>query len=146
MAGKAGVPLVYPRRLSQNQRELANRYLSLVAPHQRQLVLDELEGRFRSEAKGMQPLYDKMCFLLSLCNAMKTGEFKENLGVRVREERSAREKARQKRQQRPERRPEADVQAMRTRLAAGDGPVAEMRNALGLSSCARKQFATDEPH
>ena len=92
----------------------------------------------------MQPLYDEMRFLFSLCKAMKNGAFKENLGVRVREERSAREKARQKRQQRPERRPEVDVQAMRTRLAAGEGPVAEMRKALGLASRATRQVATDE--
>ena len=95
IAGEAGAPLVYPQRLSENQRELADRYLSRIATHQRQRILDELEGRFCAEEKGMQPLYDEMSFLFSLCKAMKNGEFKENLGMRVREARMAREQARQ---------------------------------------------------
>lgn len=143
-AEKNNTPLIYPKRLSENQRELADRYLSLVAPHQRQMVLDELEGRFRSEEKGMQPLYDEMSFLFCLCKAMNNGEFKENLGIRVREERIAREKARQKRQPRPVRPPDTGIQEMRKQIAAGKGPLAQMRKSLGMPSRATKQGDTDE--
>ncbi len=143
-AGENNTPLIYPKRLSENQRELADRYLSLVASYQRQIVLDELEGRFRSEEKGMQPLYDEMSFLFCLCKAMNNGEFKENLGIRVREERIAREKARQKRQPRPVRPPDTGVQEMRKQIAAGKGPLAQMRKSLGMPSRATKQGDTDE--
>ena len=143
-AEKNNTPLIYPKRLSENQRELADRYLSLVASHQRQMVLDELEGRFRSEEKGMQPLYDEMSFLFYLCNAMNNGGFKENLGIRVREERIARQKARQKRQPRPVRQPDTGVQEMRKQIAAGKGPLAQMRKSLGMPSHATKPGDTDE--
>jgi len=143
-AGKNNTPLIYPKRLSENQRELADRYLSLVASHQRQIVLDELEGRFRSEEKGMQPLYDEMSFLFCLCKAMNNGEFKENLGIRVREERIARKKARQKRQPRPVRPPDTGIQEMRKQIAAGKGPLAQMRKSLGMPSRATKEGDTDE--
>jgi hypothetical protein len=143
-AGENNAPLIYPKRLSENQRELADRYLGLVASHQRQIVLDELEGRFRSEEKGMQPIYDEMSFLFCLCKAMKNGEFKENLGIRVREERIAREKARQKRQPRPVRPPDAGVQEMRKRIAAGKGPLAEMRKSLGMPRRHDREDDTDE--
>jgi len=137
-------PLIYPKRLSENQRELADRYLSLVASHQRQIVLDELEGRFRSEEKGMQPLYDEMSFLFYLCKAMTNGEFKENLGIRVREERIAREKARQKRHLQPVRPPDTGIQEMRKQIAAGKGPLAQMRKSLGMPSRTTQQGDTDE--
>ncbi|MES9958672.1 MAG: STY4528 family pathogenicity island replication protein [Sedimenticola sp.] len=48
-AGEDGEPLVYPRRLSENQRDIANRYLFKLAPADRQTILDELEGRFQAE-------------------------------------------------------------------------------------------------
>lgn len=144
IAGEHGVALIYPKRLSENQRELADRYLSQVIPHQRQLILDELEGRYRSEEKGMQPLYDEMSFLFFLCKAMKNGGFKENLGIRVREERDAREKARQNRQPRPGRPPDTGVQEMRKQIAAGKGPLEEMRRALGMPGRATERGETDE--
>jgi len=43
--GAKGAPLIYPKRLNENQRELANRYLVTTLPEQRQPILDELEGR-----------------------------------------------------------------------------------------------------
>ena len=92
-AGEAA--LVYPGRLSDNQRELADRYLSSVPPDQRQAILDELEGRIQSERKGMNLLYDEMRFMYSLCKALKNGEFRSNLGIKVYEDRLARERARQ---------------------------------------------------
>jgi len=92
----ADPPLVYPKRLSDNQRALADRYLAAIAAHERQAILDELEGRLCSELKGMRPLYDEISFLHSLCRAAKKGEFVPNLGLKVRDERRAREQARQR--------------------------------------------------
>jgi hypothetical protein len=124
--------LVYPARLSANQRELATRYLNTLSLAQRQLVLDELEGRIRSEQRGMSPLYDDLSFLNSLCNAMKRGEFKVNLGVKVVEERTARAAAFKQRQQTAEPPPTgANIQVLRQQISAGKGPLEEMRKALG---------------
>ena len=62
-------PLIYPPRLSDNQRRLADRYLDMIAPDDRQRVLDELQGRLESEQKGMKPVYDELRFLHALCKA-----------------------------------------------------------------------------
>ena len=93
--GEHGKPLVYPRRLSDNQRDIANRYLGVLEPEQRQQILDELEGRFQAEQKGMKPVYDEIRFLIRLCELMKSGEFMPNLGIKVRDARRAREAGRQ---------------------------------------------------
>jgi len=94
-AGEHGKPLVYPRRLSDNQRDIASRYLGVLEPEQRQQILDELEGRFQAEQKGMKPVYDEIRFLIRLCELMKSGEFMPNLGIKVRDARRAREAGRQ---------------------------------------------------
>lgn len=83
-------PLIYPSRLSDNQKVLADRYLDTIIPEDRQLVLDELQGRLESEQKGMKPVYDELRFLHSLCKAARQGEFVPNLGIRVAEARMAR--------------------------------------------------------
>ncbi|MBG58080.1 MAG: helix-turn-helix domain-containing protein [Porticoccus sp.] len=82
--------LIYPPRLSDNQKILADRYLALVAPEDRQLLLDELQGRLESEQKGMKPVYDELRFLHSLCKAAQQGEFVPNLGIKVVEARQSR--------------------------------------------------------
>ncbi len=64
------------RRLGDNQRDIANRYLSTLSPADRQPILDELEGRFQAEQKGMKPVYDEISFLFRLCELMKSGEFR----------------------------------------------------------------------
>ena len=92
--GKEGIPLIYPGRLDANQRALAALYLEKVQPEQRQLLLDELQGRFHSEAKGMPPLYDALRFLNSLCKAIHKGRFMPNLGIPVTAERLAEQKRR----------------------------------------------------
>jgi hypothetical protein len=84
-------PLIYPKRLSDNQRILADRYLTAIDPQQRQFVLDELQGRLESEQKGMKPVYDELRFLHSLCKAVQKGEFIPNLAIKVAEGRVQRQ-------------------------------------------------------
>jgi len=79
--------LIYPARLSDNQKSLADRYLAMVDPDDRQFVLDELQGRLASEQRGMQPVYDELRFLHSLCKAAQRDEFVPNLGIKVAEAR-----------------------------------------------------------
>jgi len=79
--------LIYPARLSDNQKSLADRYLGMVDPDDRQFVLDELQGRLASEQRGMQPVYDELRFLHSLCKAAQRDEFVPNLGIKVAEAR-----------------------------------------------------------
>ena len=62
LTGEDDCSLVYPKRLLGGQREVANRYLRILDPGHRQMVLDELEGRFRAEGQGMKPLYDELSF------------------------------------------------------------------------------------
>ena len=144
ITGANNVPLVYPKRLGENQRELADRYLATVSADLRQPILDELEGRFRSEEKGMAPLYDEMSFLFSLCKAMKNGQFRENLGIKVHEERHAREKARRKRAERSVEKPNPGAQELRDRIAAAEGPLAEMRKSLGIPNSLTQDDGTDK--
>lgn len=133
VCGEGDVPLIYPRRLSNNQRELADRYLSTLSPDQRQDILDELEGRICSEQRGMKPLYDELSFLYSLCKALKNGEFKSNLGIKVQEERIVQYKALEKsREQRMDRSADKGLQKLRRQIKAGKGPIAEIRETLGL--------------
>ena len=83
-------PLIYPARLSDNQKLLADRYLHMIAPEDRQEVLDELQGRLESEQRGMKPVYDELRFLHSLCKAVQRSEFVPNLGIKVAEARASR--------------------------------------------------------
>jgi len=126
-----GDPLIYPKRLGENPRELTHRYLSCVLPEQRQPILDELEGRFRSETRGMRPLYDEMSFLYSLCKAMRNGKFKLNLGVPVQAERAAREKARKRSQHRIQTPHHTDPRKLRDQLKTGTDALSRMKASLG---------------
>ena len=144
VTGEKGVPLIYPKRLVGDQRELADRYLATVSAASRQLILDELEGRFRSEQKGMAPLYDEMSFLFSLCKAMKNKEFKANLGIKVVAERVAREKAQRESAERVVQTPATGLEEMRQRIASGKGPIAEMRRALGMSGRSNTEGGSDK--
>ncbi len=93
--------LIYPPRLSDNQQVLAERYLLMIEPEERQFVLDELQGRLESEQKGMKPVYDELRFLHSLCKAVQQGEFVPNLALKVIEARQERKQGSQT--QKPER-------------------------------------------
>ncbi len=91
ITGEGGNALIYPGRLLGDQLDVANRYLAILEPADRQSVLDELEGRFQAEAQGMSPLYDELRFLHALCRAVKSGSFEANLGIKVRSQRIKRE-------------------------------------------------------
>ena len=132
-AGENGEPLVYPRRLGDNQRDIANRYLSTLAPEDRQPILDELEGRFQAEQKGMKPVYDEISFLFRLCELMKSGEFVPNLGIKVRDARHAREIQRQQvARQDTATEPKETEEQRQKRMALAKVRMDEMRKALGM--------------
>ncbi|RDH87715.1 MAG: helix-turn-helix domain-containing protein [endosymbiont of Escarpia spicata] len=132
-AGEQGEPLVYPRRLGENQRDIANRYLSKLAPADRQPILDELEGRFQAEQKGMKPVYDEISFLFRLCELMKSGEFVPNLGIKVRDARRAREIERQQvARQDTATEPKETEEQRQNRMALAKVRMDEMRKALGM--------------
>ena len=133
LTGENGQPLVYPARLSDNHREIATRYLRELSPEQRQPVLDELEGRFQAEKKGMTPVYDAISFLHSLCKGMKQGTFQPNLGINVRDGRRDRQKTDPqgppKRSVSPPQ--ETDEQRQR-RKAISRAEIVNMRKLLGM--------------
>ena len=138
-------PLVYPERLCDNHRELAARYLSALVPDQRQPVLDELEGRFQAEKKGMKPVYDEIRFLHSLCKLMRQGKFQPNLGIKVRDQRHEREKA--STEGFPSRLPQATRETdeqRRQRRASSLKHITEIRKRCGMKSPTKNQDVTGE--
>lgn len=80
--------LIFPARLSDNQKALADQYLAQLPMAMRQALLDELMGRIQAESYGAKPLYDEIRFLHALCRAAKRGEFVPNLGLKVTEART----------------------------------------------------------
>ena len=123
--------LIYPKRLSDNQRAVADRYLKTVSATARQPILDELEGRFRSEQKGMKPVYDEIRFLHFLCRASNQGKFVPNLGIKVRDERIEREKARERHLKQQEQSP-AEAKRCENSRASGQRQLAELRKSLNM--------------
>src|SRR6056297_1098471 len=81
------VDLVFPRHLNRAHRTLALKYLDKVPAAERQVVLDELEGRIQAEKRGARPLWDVMGYLARLCQRAEIGEFNANLGIPVAEAR-----------------------------------------------------------
>ena len=75
---------------------------------------------------------------------MKNGQFRENLGIKVHEERHAREKARRKRAERSVEKPNPGAQELRDRIAAAEGPLAEMRKSLGIPNSLTQDDGTDK--
>jgi len=129
--GESRPVLIYPKRLTENQRALADRYLMTVHEDERQSILDELEGRFRSEQKGMRPVFDEIRFLHYLCRAAKKGEFVPNLGIKVRDERIAREKERLRSMKQQERCLEK-AKCRDKSIMTGQRRLAEIRKTLNL--------------
>ncbi len=122
--------LIYPPRLSDNQKILADRYLALVAPEERQLLLDELQGRLESEQKGMKPVYDELRFLHSLCKAAQQGEFVPNLGIKVVEARQSRKQAAEPAQSDAQK--EKTAEERERSRAYGLDQLAKLRESLGF--------------
>ena len=87
MNSPGGRSLIHSKRPGDNQRDIANHYLRSLIPGQRQLILDELEGRFQAEQKGMKPVYDEISFMAKLCKLAQADQFQPNLGIKVNESR-----------------------------------------------------------
>jgi len=145
LTGEDNQPLVYPTRLGENHREIAVRYLGGLAPEQRQPILDELEGRYHAEEKGMKPVYDEISYIHSLCKLMKKGKFRPNLGIKVRDRRREREKARVEASSGKLHQPpnETDEQR-RQRRASALKHLAEMRELLGRRGETKNQEVGEE--
>ena len=135
ITGEAGKPLIFPRRLDDNQRDIANRYLRPLRPEQRQQVLDELEGRFQAEQKGMRPVYDIMSFLAKLCKLAQSDEFEPNLGSKVMESRRARNDERRRRKRQNTKTKPTEAEREKRQAMAQEG-ILSMRHALGTSKSA----------
>jgi len=145
LTGEDKQPLVYPTRLCDNHREIAMRYLSALAPEQRQPILDELEGRFQAEEKGMKPVYDEISFLHSLCKLMGQGKFQPNLGIKVRNRRRAQKKASVEAHQRALAQPHREThEQQRQRRASGLQHIAEMRKMVGMREEIKNQDVEEE--
>jgi hypothetical protein len=135
LGGVDGQPLVYPARLTENHREIADRHLRNLTPEQRQPILDELEGRFQAEQKGMKPVYDEVSFLYSLCVLMKNGKFQPNLGIKVRNTRLERERDCSGTPPAPSaKQPEETDEQRQSRKVVGKAGFAEMRKSLGMTA------------
>jgi hypothetical protein len=145
LAGEDNQPLVYPTRLCDNHREIAARYLSALAPEQRQPILDELAGRFLAEQKGMKPVYDALSFLHALCKQMRQGKFLPNLGIKVRDgRREWRNTAPRVPPMKSAQLPRETDEQRRKRKAAGKAQITEMRKLLGMRPSTGNQGIRDE--
>jgi len=139
-----GQSLVYPRRLGDSYREIANRHLDKLSPARRQPVLDELEGRFQAEQKGMKPVYDEISFLISLCKLTKQGKFQPNLGIKVRDSRIEREAMRQRARATAAATVFQESEEQREkRRANGQARLSSMRQALGKPHHQKPALAAD---
>ena len=135
--------MVYPKRLSDNQRTIAMRYLGQLPPDQRQPVLDELEGRFQAEGKGMKPVYDAISFLHALCKRIRNGDFQSNLGIGVCEARAQAVKSDAERMPSPPPPKETEERRQR-RMAISQAEIAKMRRILGMRESTRDQALSEE--
>lgn len=125
--------LVYPQRLTSNERGLAARYLAQIPADQRQAVLDELEGRVRAERNGAQPVHSELSYLRHLCEQVKGGGFEPMRGLKVREERARREREEAERRARAEKTAPATPGPVASR-PTGESPLAEIRRSLRLAA------------
>jgi hypothetical protein len=127
--------LIYPKRLNANQRDLVDRYLTAIPADQRQPVLDELEGRIRSEKHGAKVVYDEARYLGCLCREVNAGRFQANLGIDVQQHRQLRRSELARRREQHE---AAHRSQRQTRSRSGPELVkthlAEIRKTLGVAS------------
>ena len=124
-------PLIFPARLSDNQKALAEKYLAQHPMALRQVLLDELSGRLQAESYGAEPLYDELRFLHALCRAAKQGDFVPNLGLKVAEARQQRHAQKQPDRTRPPQPPTSEADRLAHKHAAQDH-LRLMRQNLGL--------------
>ncbi|MEQ8231203.1 MAG: STY4528 family pathogenicity island replication protein [Gammaproteobacteria bacterium] len=123
--------LTLPKRLVDNQRALAARYLTEVPEALRQIVLDELEGRFQAERRGAKPIHDELRYLYRLCVAARRGHLHPNLGLKVRDQRERERKARtRERDAAAACAQDGDAAGARSRV---DAHLAEARKKLGIT-------------
>ena len=115
-----------------------------LSPVQRQPILDELEGRFQAEQKGMKPVYDEISFLAKLCKLAQADQFQPNLGIKVNESRHARDVARQRRAQKNLTTPKETEAQRQKRLLLGQERIMTMRKALGTSQSSKSANAADD--
>jgi len=127
--------LVFPRRLKDNHRELAARYLARIPDNQRQPVLDELAGRLEATERGAKPIYDEVRYLHQLCATVNRGRFNPNLGLKVQDERERRRKE----GERQPRKPQARERKRHTPGPAGEKSLAEIRKQLGMPPSPEKK-------
>ncbi|MEL0585494.1 MAG: STY4528 family pathogenicity island replication protein [Candidatus Thiodiazotropha sp. (ex. Lucinoma kazani)] len=146
LGGEEDKPLIYPKRLGDNQRDITNRYLRPLAPEQRQQLLDELEGRFQAEQKGMKPVYDEISFLVRLCKLAMAGEFQPNLGIKVAESRRARDAIHQRRSKQGTQQAPKETEAQRQqRLAVAQDRIMAMRKVLGSPQSSKSDKVVEGP-
>jgi len=133
--GDPSAQLVYPGRLTPEQRETAARQLAALPDDLRQAVLDELEGRLRAERQGAKPVYDALSYLRHLCGKAAAGDFEANLGLEVGGERRRRQaeaercrqaqlahKAAERQRDEPRARPDVSAQIAALKAALGGQP------------------------
>lgn len=132
--------LIYPRRLSEEQRKVADRLLNQFSVNEQQRLLDEMEGRIRAEQQGMAPVFDELNFLNTLCKTLKKGTFKYNLGIKVHDERQARKRAEKKKSlESGEQSNSQKMKELRKEIIAGRGPLADIRKILRMPNPSRTE-------
>ena len=130
--------LIYPRRLSERHLHVVDRHLCSVPASQRQDLLDEMEGRIRAEELGMEPLFDELNYLKTLCKALNKGKFELNLGIKVQEERKARKRAKDKKiVEQVDQTDNQKLEELRKEIRAGRGPLADIRKMLRMPNASR---------
>ncbi len=131
MGALCEIPLIFPARLSANQKALAEQYLAQHPVALRQVLLDELSGRLQAESYGAKPLYDELRFLHALCRAAKQGDFVPNLGLKVAEARLQRHAQTQSDRTPPPQPPTSDADRQAQQRAAQEHLRSMLQN-LGL--------------
>jgi len=86
-SAKDSEALHFPPKISANERDLAQMYLSTIDDSRQQAVLDEWHGRLQSASRRSNPIDNPIGYLASLCRRVKTGEFHITIGVKVRDAR-----------------------------------------------------------
>ncbi len=126
--------LVYPSALTPNQRHLAARHLAQLPVAQRQVVLDELEGRLRAARHhGAKPVHNELRYLQHLCKLALVGGFEPTLGLKIAAARERYTAIIPKSTLAPNTMSTPEAAISRVRVA-GEDPVAAIREKFNLRS------------